>query len=225
MIKPTFEECINRIDNELQKRRSKWTLTALSWMDFDDVSQIIRHHISKKWSLYDAEQPLEPWVNRIISHQIRNLIRNYYGNYSRPCLKCTADEGNDLCSVYGKQCEACPLYAKWMKTKKRAHDCKLPVSMENHQQEVFDCAHNTIDFEKSSENLHVKMKEILKPKEWLVYELLYIKHLSENEVAAQMDFKTSEKNRQPGYRQIKNIEKSIIAKAKKVILAGEVDIY
>lgn len=86
-------------------------------MDFNDVSQILRIHINNKWPLYDQKQPLAPWVNRIISNQIKNLIRNNYGNYSRPCLKCSAAEGEDLCKIYGKQCGACPLYKKWEKRK------------------------------------------------------------------------------------------------------------
>ena len=86
--KKSFESRINEIDSEIQKRRSRWRLSSLSWMDFDDISQILRIHIFKKWYLYDDSQPLAPWLNRIISNQIKNLIRNNYGNYSRPCLKC-----------------------------------------------------------------------------------------------------------------------------------------
>ena len=39
--KPCFEKCINIIDQEIQKRRGKWNLKSLAWMDFDDISQII----------------------------------------------------------------------------------------------------------------------------------------------------------------------------------------
>ena len=45
--KPRFEDFIEPIDKEIRKRKSKWNLTALSWMDFDDVSQILRIHIFK----------------------------------------------------------------------------------------------------------------------------------------------------------------------------------
>ena len=55
-----FEECIEKIDHEITKRKNKWNLTAISWMDFDDVSQILRIHIFKKWHLYDQSQPLAP---------------------------------------------------------------------------------------------------------------------------------------------------------------------
>ena len=88
-----FENHIQVIDAEINKRRSKWNLSVLAWMDFQDVAQILRIHIYKKWHLYDQSKPLGPWLNRIISNQIKNLIRNNYGNYCRPCLKCAAAEG------------------------------------------------------------------------------------------------------------------------------------
>ena len=58
------------------------------------------------------------------------------------------------------------------------------------------------------------MKTVLKAVEWKVYNYLYIQHKSEEEVAKLMNYKTSEKNRVPGYKQIKNIKKSIIEKVK-----------
>tara|TARA_Y100000310_G_scaffold333880_1_gene412354 strand:+ start:206 stop:877 length:672 start_codon:yes stop_codon:yes gene_type:complete len=213
--KKTFEDCINEINIEITKRKSKWNLTSLAWMDFDDVSQIVRIHIYKKWKLYDQKKPLGPWLNRIISNQIKNLIRNNYGNYARPCVRCAAaDEDGNECYIYGKQCSDCPLYAHWEKSKKRAHDTKLPVSLENHPQEVFNMASDCFDIERAANNLHVKMKKILKPIEWKVYTLLYIENKDENEVAKTMGYVTSEKGRSPGYKQIKNIKKSIIKKVK-----------
>ena len=69
--RPEFEDVIDKINLEISKRRGKWNLTILAWMDFDDVSQIIRIHIWKKWKMYDPEKPLAPWLNRIISNQIK----------------------------------------------------------------------------------------------------------------------------------------------------------
>jgi len=220
----TFEECIPEIDHEIKKRRTKWNLTALSWLDFDDVSQIIRIHIFRKWHLFNQSEPLAPWVNTIISNQIRNLIRNNYGNHTRPCLRCAAAEGDDLCAIYTKQCADCPLYAQWEKSKKRAHDVKMPVSLENHSQEVYDMVEDSMDIERSSRNLHEKMESILKPMEWKIYKLLYIDHKTEEEVAKAMGYKTTEKNRSPGYKQIKNIKKLIVVKARKCLTNGDVDI-
>jgi len=222
--KLNFEGCIAQIDNEIFKRRNKWNLTAISWMDFSDVSQILRIHIYKKWHLYNQTKPLAPWVNRIISNQIKNLIRNTYSNYARPCLKCAAAESDDGCSIYGKQCVDCPLYANWVKSKKNAHDTKLPVAMENHLNEVYDIKNDTVDLEKTAENIHFKMQKILKPIEWKIYTYLYIEHKNEEQVVKLMEYRTTEKNRAAGYKQIKNLKKSIMIKVKKHLYNGDIDI-
>tara|TARA_Y100001963_G_scaffold135838_1_gene197789 strand:- start:1988 stop:2674 length:687 start_codon:yes stop_codon:yes gene_type:complete len=222
---PKFEDNIEAIDREIRKRKNKWNLTALAWMDFDDVSQILRIHIYKKWDMYDPSQPLAPWINRIISNQIKNLIRNNYGNFTRPCLKCAAAEGSEHCQIYGDQNSTCPLYAHWEKTKKRAHDAKLPLSLENHSKEVHSISTDFFDIDLASKKLHEKMKGILKANELQVYELLYIENLDEEEVATRMGYRTTERNRQPGYKQIKNIKKSIIIKVKKLLSKDEIDIF
>jgi len=221
--RPKFEKSIDEINKEISKRRGKWNLTVLAWMDFEDVSQILRIHIYKKWDLYDPSKPLGPWVNRIISNQIKNLIRNNYGNYARPCLKCAAAEGGEFCAIYGKQCGDCPLYKNWEKGKKNAHDAKLPVSLEDHHQEVHNLPSDGVDIEKIAKRLHKRMKSILKPVEWAVYKYLYIEQRDEEETAMLMGYRTSEKGRQPGYKQIKNIKKSIIIKVKKCLSKDEID--
>ena len=219
-----FEDHIEQIDAEIKKRKSKWNLTALAWMDFEDVSQILRIHIFKKWHLYDPQKPLNPWINRIISNQIKNLIRNNYGNYCRPCLKCAAAESGDLCYIYGKQSESCPLFANWMKTRKQAYDAKLPVSINDHEIEINAAEYSDIDIFALMEKLNEKMKEILKSSEWKIYKALYIDNMSEEDAATLMGYKTNEKNRVPGYKQIKNVKKSIIVKVKKIIASGEIEI-
>ena len=67
------------------------------------------------------------------------------------------------------------------------------------------------------------MEKILKPIEWKVYKLLYIEHKSDEEAAKSMGYRTSEKNRIPGYKQIKNNKKSIIEKVRRVLEKGEID--
>ena len=227
MPKPSikFEDCIEQIDAEIKKRRSKWNLTALSWMDFDDVSQILRIHIFKKWHLYNPAKPLNPWINRIISNQIKNLIRNNYGNYCRPCLKCAAAESGDLCYIYAKQCESCPLFANWVKTKKQAYEAKLPLSIHDHSSEINSAEYTNVDVLSLMVKLNNKMKEVLKPAEWKIYKALYIDNLSEEKAANLMGYRTNEKNRVPGYKQIKNVKKKIIKLAKDMLTSDEIDLY
>jgi DNA-directed RNA polymerase specialized sigma24 family protein len=219
-----FEDKINEINTEILKRKSKWNLTAIAWMDFADVSQILRFHIYKKWHLYDNQKPLAPWVNRIISNQIKNLIRNNYSNYTRPCLKCAAAESDDGCAIYAKQCTKCPLYGNWVKSKKNAHDTKLTLSLENHVQEIHDIPNENFNIEQGVLNTHKKMQQVLKPIEWKVYSYLYVENKNEEQVAKLMGYRTSEKNRLAGYKQIKNIKKAILVKAKKHLYNGDIDI-
>lgn len=219
----TFEDCIVEINTEINKRKSKWNLNVLAWLDYDDVAQIIRFHIYRKWHLYDQAKPLCPWLNRVISHQIRNLIRNIYGNHCRPCLRCAAAEGDDGCRLYVKQCNDCPLYANWERNKKSAHDIKLPVSLENHSQEVFNMTDDNLDVDKATTIIHEKMSKILKPFEWRVYRYAYIEHKDDDEIAKLMGYKTNEIGRKAGYKTLRNVKKSIIAKVKKILNDGDID--
>ena len=65
--------------------------------------------------------------------------------------------------------------------------------------------------------LHAVMKKILKPIEFQVYQGLYMEHREEGDVAKTLGFISNEKGRTPGYRQLKNIQKAIIAKARRHI--------
>jgi len=222
--KPKFDDYIEIIDQEIIKRKNKWALTSLQWLDFEDVAQIIRIHIFKKWEQYDSSKPIQPWLNRIITNQIRNIIRNSYSNFVRPCLRCAAALPDDGCSIYIEQCSRCPLYQTWEKKKKNAYNIKITVPMTSHEHEVKENWEEGIDIEASAQRLHKRMKVILKPLEWKVYEALFINNEDEKKVAERLGYITNEKNRHPGYKQIKNIRKIIIDKAKKIISDDQVDI-
>jgi len=221
-----FEDCLDMINVEIAKRRSKWQLDSISWMDYDDVAQILRFHIYKKWHLFDQTKNPKPWVRTIITNQIKNLIRNNYSNFVKPCNRCEAVSGEKGCTIYGEQSSSCPLYKNWEKNKKSGLQTKFALSLENQTQETYYIANNkSLDIEISSRNLHKRMEEILKPHEWTIYQYLYIDNLSELEVAKKMGYKTTEKNRSPGYKQIKNVKKRIVSMAKKAIENDEIDIY
>ena len=221
-----FEDCLAEIDEEIAKKRGKWNLKALSWIDYDDVSQIIRFHIFKKWHLFDQSKRLRPWIRTIVTNQIKNLIRNNYTNFIKPCAKCAACLEETKCSIYGEQSSECPLYKNWEKNKKGSMHAKMPISLENHSQELFYLKSVTnVDIDRTSKILHKKMEEVLKSNEWKIYKYLYIDMKSEIETAKLMGYKTSEKNRSPGYKQIKNIKKRIIKKAREMVENDEIDIW
>jgi hypothetical protein len=226
--RPEFVDCLYIIDEELLKRRGKWRLTAIAWMDFDDVCQKIRLHIFNKWDQWDNLRPLRPWLNTIITNQITNLIRNNYSSFSKPCLQCPHNQGGNLCALYDLQSSDCSAYAKWESSKKSACDIKLPVSIhETHfnQQDgsslsAFDIRDDDsyIDYETKIKKFHERIKEKVTVVEWKVYNYLYVENKNETETAKLMGYKTNEKNRSPGYKQIKKIKNKIYKIAQQIIL-------
>ncbi len=224
--KARYEDYSDVINEEIAKKRYKWNLSSLAWMDYEDVSQILRFHIFKKWHLYNPEKNIKPWIRTIISNQIKNLVRNNYTNFVKPCNKCDAAKEEDGCDIYKKQCNLCPLYKNWEKNKKAGFAAKMPQPLENYKQEAYHIENNeTIDIEKTAQLLHNKMRLLLKPHEWKIYTFLYVDHLDELQAAKKMGYKTSEKNKSPGYKQIKNVKKKIISKVKEVLNSDDIDIW
>ena len=231
--KKTFEEMYEIIDQVVKKRKAKWKLKAIVWFDFEDIEQIIKIHIHKKWHLWDQKRPIEPWVNRIVSNQIKNIIRNSYSCFVKPCVNCSFNTNKGVTSfgeenacgftASQKQCNECPLYAKWEKTKKNAYDLKMTVSLQNHQNYFISIPENeSVNFSNAEKKLHSLMKENLNDKQFFVYKMFFIDCLTDDEVARFLKFKTNEKGRKAGYKQIKNLKKMLYLKAKNLIKDNDV---
>ena len=219
----TYEDKFKDIDNEIRKRRGKWRLTSLAWIDFDDVAQIIRTHLYNKWDQWDQKRPLLPWINKIITNQLKNILRNYYHNFVKPCVNCPfnqskADDG-ELCGFTksGLQDDSCPLYAKWAKTKKHAYDIKMPVPMENIPVQIGTMVTENTDVESAIIKINIILKEKLSEKQYNVYDMLFIQNIPEEDVAKKLGYRTSEKGRKAGYKQIKNLKKMFRDKIVKIL--------
>jgi len=228
--KAKYEDHHDLVIEEINKRRGKWFLTSVTWMDFDDVKQMISAHIHAKWSQYDPEKPLKPWVNKIITNQMKNILRNNYSNFVRPCLSCPfnlnmdAADGKGDCSFTknGEQDASCPLFAKWERTKKSAYDIKMAVSIDGTSHEAHSITKKEYDIISAEERLHAEMKLQLGERQYKVYDLLYVQHKDEAEVAKEMGYKTSESGRKAGYKQIKNLKKQFKEKAKKIMATKDI---
>jgi DNA-directed RNA polymerase specialized sigma24 family protein len=218
-IKISFEEKLETIDNEIRKRRNKWQLNILKWMAFEDVEQIIKLHIFRKWHMWDQSKPLEPWVSRIISNQIRNLIRNNYTNYVKPCMNCPHNLGDDFCALLpsGIQGSGCELFSVWEKSKRHGYNIKLPLELENHVKEVENISTQNIDFDDAIVSLNDQMKKVLSENYYKAYYMLYFEKKSDEEVAKFLGYRSSEKNRKIGYKQIKNLKKLFRDKAIEIL--------
>lgn len=214
-----FEDYIDVIETAIRKQRSRWRLDCISWFDFEDVEQVIKLHIYNKWHMWDQERPLEPWINIIVTNQIRNLVRNHYGNYIKPCATCEFNMGDDACSyTFSKtQDRSCSKFANWEKTKKAAFDLKIAVPSENHMYEMGDDPDTNMNFDSCVGKLNYYMREELTDTHYKAYHMLFFEESSEEDVAKFMGYKTNEKKRKAGYRQVKNLKKMFIEKAGQIL--------
>lgn len=221
----SFEDKIVELDELLSKYRAKWQLNALSWLDYDDVCQIIRLHIFNKWHLWDQERPFKPWASMVISNQIKNSIRNNYSNFAKPCLKCPHYMGAEGCSftASGVQDEECALFEKWKKKKENAYNLKLPLPIEDG---VFLGHTNHGDsfcYGSSAERLHNAVMLELCDKHKKIYEMLIIKGEKEDIVAKSFGFKADTKKRKNArYKQITNLKKKFYEMAVRIIKENDI---
>jgi DNA-directed RNA polymerase specialized sigma24 family protein len=217
--KKRFEDHIETIETAIRKQRSRWRLDCITWFDFEDVEQVIKLHIYKKWDMWDQERPLEPWINIIVTNQIRNLVRNHYGNYIRPCINCEYNLGDNSCGLTSSRTQSreCPDYAKWEKTKKVAFDLKIAVPSENHMHEMSYSSESQLCFSSCIDKLNHYMKIVLTKTHYKAYSMLFFEESTEEDVAKFMGYKTNEKKRKAGYRQVKNLKKMFMQKAAEII--------
>jgi len=225
--KQKFEECADIIDDAIRRQRSKWQLDAINWFDFDDVTQIIKIHIHKKWHMWDQERPLEPWIGRIISNQIRNLVRNHYGNYTKPCNGCQFSVGDRQCAITASnlQDSQCKLYEKWENQKKVGLELKTTLSIENHMSEISSRVSEDFCYDSSVERLNQYMEKELNPNHYRAYKMLFFENCDEEEVAKFMGYKTNEKKRKAGYRQVKNLKKIFQTRAEEIMKKFDIIIH
>jgi hypothetical protein len=218
----TFEECLWYIDKTILLRKPRWLLNRISWIDYEDASQIIRSHIFIKWNKWDQSRPFANWCNSVVSHQTRNIIKKIYTDAIIPCHNCSANEGNNSCRIYGIQCATCPLYAKWLKSKSKKHAMQMADSYEEMQDTVKNSGVSHDHFkEYSPEKLHVLIKPLLTKFQAKVYDMMYVQNMDDIKVAESLGYKTSEKSRKIGYKSIQKLKKIFITKAKEVLVNND----
>lgn len=206
------------INELIEKQRGKWTLTALVSVSFEDISQIIRAHIFAKAHLFDRSRPPGPLISTIVSRQISNIIESKYTNYTKPCFRCEAAVGDNGCTIYSQQCMQCPLYSRWMKIKGNALSTKLPVSLEDHSQEVHELPDTNEDLTDKIARFHDVITPLLSPGERKVYKWCYIDDLEDDEVKILMlSNKDIDDRLEPWVGKLKIIKANIIAKAKDIL--------
>lgn len=219
-----FEDKLKEIEQALEKKRAKWDLDAVPYVDYDDIKQVIITHIYKKWHMWDQTKPIEPWLSRVVSNQFKNLLRNHYGNYARPCLKCPHNMGGNSCEITRSsiQDNSCAEYKDWEKRKKSAYDIKLAVTMENHTNELYERQDEFIDLETATGKISIELKKTLSEKQYTAFIMLFVENHSEEKVANYLGYKTTEKRRSAGYKQIKNLKRIFESKVKDILKNNDI---
>jgi len=220
----SFEDRIPEIQKEIRKRKNGWRLSTLS---FEDVSQKILLHAFKKYHTYDEKKSeFSHWINRLISNQLRNILRDNLGIYSRPCIMgCVHNLGDESCDYTKskKQCAECPLYAKWEKKKKDHFNVAQSLPLANHEQEVNSKMDDFLDIEKAKSIIDIKIKPKLNNYEWQIYHLLFILNKTNEEAQKILNLKYNKKNNKESddtkinYQQINKTKKKIIVIVKAII--------
>ena len=216
-----FEDRAEEIDGEIAKRRGKWQLNALSYMDFEDVSQLLRIHILNKWDKWDQSRPLAQWVNRVITRRMINIARDNYGHLAPPCNGCKHNLDADHCSftTNGLKCAECPLYKKWQGRKESGYNIKLASSIDSEffsEKNIVSSLSDYLDYDSTSNKLHAAMKKKLTDSQWRVYKLMFIDNMDDDEIAKILKLKSNE-NRKPGYRHLFLLKAKFLELAKTVI--------
>ena len=222
MDKIQYQDKIDIINEEIRKRKNKWFLDSIPWISFEDVEQIIRLHIYHKWDQWDQKRELKPWINKIITNQFKNILRNFYLNFAKPCSSCPFDTsiaGENFCShtKSGLQDSSCPLYAKWEKSKKGAHDVKIPLRLDAQEYESSIFKSENFNLELAIKKVDKFLKVELSDKHYEIFHMLFIQNKTEEEVAKYLGYKSNEKGRTAGYKQIKNMRKFFKEKVIKII--------
>jgi hypothetical protein len=224
--KPTFLESYDEILSVVNSRRFKWHLDSVPSISWEDIKQIILNHLFVKWHLFNPQKgSLKTWVLVVSSNQIRNQLRNHYGSFQKVCVRCDQYEGDNLCKKFGT-CDGskCELLRMWETRRKPKFDINLPLPLENHMNECHEIAQDNLDIDRTQLNINERMKKVLKPLEWIVFDLLYIKKLEEERVVKILKFKSNERGRMPGYSRLAQIKKIIITKVKEELNNGEIEI-
>lgn len=219
----SFDQRYDSIVYEIEKRRKKWTLVSTP---FDDISQRILTKVYLVYSEFDsAKGVFSHWVNRVISNEIKNALRDLHFAHSRPCIQgkggCVFNTGDETCSKTpsGKQCSECLAYKLWEKRKKDHNAIQQTLPLENHLREV-DSRPSTLDPQLDFEHAKAVIdKEILlrlSRHDQRLYKLLFVQNKDEREVGKIMKYKPS-KRMYPGYLTILNFKKKVVALSREII--------
>jgi len=223
-----FQQHEQLINKEVDKRSTRWRLDALIYISWPDVRQMLLMHVARKIHLWNPEKsPLSHYLNRMLSNQIKNTLRNLYGSFQNPCIKCPHNLGGDRCSAFITQKNlACELFSHWEKNKRykqeiafaQSADANIPGEDNNNlKRELISRPCNFLDFDKKIPEFNNLLKQKLRPLEWKAYTLLFIEHLTDLQAARQLNYSTDGGKTSTGYKIIAKLKTAIYKKSQQVV--------
>lgn len=218
-----YKDIINR---EVGKRIHRWRLTSLAYLDWLDISQLLHLHTVTKIHLYDPEKsPFLHWINRLLSNRLKNLLRDHYQSFAKPCDKCEFNGGGNICKLYGLQSIQCDQYSHWFSNKRykmniaMAHSISAPRQSEEHDrihQEINDKTSDFTDFDRLIPEFELLLKQSLKPTEWKTYVLLFNDHLTDLQAAKELGYSCDGGKNSRGVKAVGKIKTKIYSTAKEI---------
>jgi len=222
-----YEKYEDIIDKEIGKRIFRWTLFSLAYISLDDISQLLHLHIARKIHLFDPLKAAFPnWANRLISNQLKNLMRNHYQSMAKPCNRCPYNGGGSTCAIFGTHSQQCLDYAKWFGGKRYkmeiniAHSISAPRLTAEHDQihqEINDKTSDFTNFDKKIPEFNNLLKQKLRPLEWKAYTLLFIEHLTDLQAARQLNYSVEGGKASVGYKTIAKLKTKIYKVSQQVV--------
>lgn len=184
----TYEEKIPALQELIRSRKQKYGKLLPPSMDFEDVENILLLHFFKKWHLWDQARPFNNWANRVISHQIINIIRNNYVSFQKPDDSCSEEE-----------------FKRWEKAQNKS--IKAPTSLDHLEFFVGETADESVDYQFAVDKLKSEMRKSFDARMYRAFEMIYFENVSDDEVAKFLKSKTTEAGRKAGYRWLAIIKK------------------
>lgn len=192
-----FEARVPELRVILSKRKGSWTLTTVDW---EDIESILLARLWQKFHLYRPDKgPLENWANTVISRALSNLLRDSLMKWSKPCTSagpyggtCVFNQMGDGCSYTqsGIKCGQCKLYRRWQEKKESLYNIKASLPLEHHDMEVQNMQEDFLDIAAAKLKIDACVMSQLNSHDAKVYRLLFIDHLSMEEVSKRMKYKT-----------------------------------
>jgi hypothetical protein len=89
--------------------------------------------------------------------------------------------------------------------------------MEGHINEVNEKRDSFLNLESATAKLSAEMQTHLSERHFNAFKMMYIENKTDEQIAKYLGFKTNEKKRSAGYKQIKNLKKIFQARARQII--------